>query len=71
MDKLKTEKLKFILEKEKLNDKIQSINKSIEKIEGLIVHECKKTTGHDFITEIEFGPYGERFRYCKHCNYGL
>ncbi len=71
MEKLKTEKLHLFLEKEKLNDKIKSINRCLEKIENQIVNECKKTTGHEFITEIEFGPYGERFRYCKHCNYGL
>ena len=41
------------------------------KLSAFFVNECKKTTGHEFITEIEFGPYGERFRYCKYCNYGL
>tara|TARA_B100000242_G_C42783732_1_gene364728 strand:- start:8 stop:223 length:216 start_codon:yes stop_codon:yes gene_type:complete len=30
---------------------------------------CKETTGHQFVYEIEMGPYGCRFRVCTRCGF--
>tara|TARA_Y100000816_G_C25731673_1_gene385309 strand:+ start:347 stop:562 length:216 start_codon:yes stop_codon:yes gene_type:complete len=70
MDKLKEEKKLLEEEKHNLSKQLQYVNEKILNIEFKIIDLCGKTTGHDFVTEREIGPYGERFTWCRLCNYG-
>tara|TARA_B100001173_G_C15598611_1_gene383643 strand:- start:5 stop:226 length:222 start_codon:yes stop_codon:yes gene_type:complete len=50
-------------------EKIKQIELEIKKVEYAKYKECEIiNNGHEWISERESGPYGEIFRYCKHCN---
>lgn len=56
--------------KNEYEKKIMDIKKEIELLQYRIYRNCElKNNGHKWVTEREAGPYGERFTYCKFCNY--
>lgn len=67
-DQLITENDKLILEKNKYIEYIQIIDQKIKSNKFKIVKLCKiNNNGHIWTTEIEEGPYGERFTFCEKC----
>lgn len=65
------EKLSIILEsmenyKRALEKKLKKAENYINNIRFERQNECGKR-GHTMVWEIEEGPYGQRYRYCKQC----
>lgn len=50
-----------------LRKKIRALEKEKMKVISEKQQYCSKHPGHDYVTEIETGPYGERYTYCKIC----
>ena len=69
MEKLKKQQ-ELLKLKSELLQKINDIDEKLLNNRFRIIEECGKTTGHEFVTEKELGMYGERFTWCKHCDYG-
>ena len=70
MDELKKKQQELLKLKTELLQKINDIDEQLLNNRFRIIEECGKTTGHEFVTERELGMYGERFTWCKHCDYG-
>ena len=70
MDELKKKQQELLKLKTELLQKINDIDEQLLNNRFRIIEECGKTTGHEFVTERELGIYGERFTWCKHCDYG-
>jgi len=70
MDELKKKQQELLKLKTELLQKINDIDEKLLNNRFRIIEECGKTTGHEFVTERELGMYGERFTWCKHCDYG-
>lgn len=70
MDELKKKKEKLMNMRTNLQKELNEINEQILNVDFKIIQECGKTTGHEFVTERELGIYGERFTWCRNCNYG-
>lgn len=67
---LKDVRNKLIEYRESMEKRINIIQKNIQECTCDIQKECGKR-GHTFIWEIEEGPYGERYRYCSECHWGM
>lgn len=70
MEELKKKQQELLKLKSELLQKINDIDEKLLNNRFRIIEECGKTTGHEFVTERELGMYGERFTWCKHCDYG-
>jgi hypothetical protein len=70
MNELKNKQKELIKSKTAIQKKLNDINEQLLNVNFKIIEECGKTTGHEFVTEREFGLYGKRFTWCKHCDYG-
>lgn len=50
--------------------KIQELKVQIEEINEVIVSNCVFKNGtHDYVREIDMGPYGDSYLVCKKCGY--
>ena len=57
-------------EKVKLENELRDVKMRIQEIESDIIKTCGNSKdGHDIYYEIEQGPYGERYIYCRKCGY--
>ena len=51
-------------------EEIQRLKIQLEEIDRVIVSECVDKYGtHEYIREIETGPYGNSYLVCKHCGF--
>ena len=69
MEALKQKKQDLFTKKKELQDKLQTIERELNKTSNNIFSYCLKTTGHNLISERESGMYGETFTYCELCDY--
>lgn len=70
MDELKNKQKELRKLKTAIQKKLNDIDEQLLNVKFKIIEECGKTTGHDFVTEREISMYGERFTWCKYCDYG-
>ena len=68
MESLKTYKQSLIHERDEYYRRIEELNAKIKFAEKQMYEECSKEDGgHDWVSERESGPYGQRYKYCKRC----
>ena len=67
-DNLHNKIKKLYNEKQECKLKIKLLDREVIKTQYKLSDLCLKNNGkHEWVTEIEDGPYGERFTYCKKC----
>ena len=50
------------------NNLLKKVEEDIKEANKLIGMKCEKINGsHNWVTERESGPYGEKFTFCKKC----
>ena len=68
MESLTTYKQGLIHERSEYYRRIKELDAKIKFAEEQVYEEClKEHGGHVWVSEREAGPYGQRYRYCKHC----
>jgi|MDTG01.2.fsa_nt_gb hypothetical protein len=70
MKYLKEVRNKLIDYRRDMEKRLEVIQKQIDNCTCDIQSECGKG-GHNFVWEIEQGPYGGRYRYCTECHLEL
>lgn len=70
MNYLKEIRNKLIEYRKDMEKRTIVIQKQIDNCTCDLQSECGKG-GHNFVWEIEQGPYGERYRYCTECHLEL
>ena len=68
IENLQNQRYLLIKQKYEYEKKIKELETFIREKEFQIAKVCKDSDeGHQWITEREDGPYGERYTYCKKC----
>ena len=63
MDEINKNLKELIKLKYEYQNKLNNIEKVIRKLETDKINICR----HEWVTEREYGMYGERYTYCKFC----
>ena len=66
LEKLIKQKQEILEEKSEYERKITELSNMVTSINHSIYNECGKL-GHEYVTEIESGMYGETYHICKIC----
>ena len=66
LEKLIKQKQEILEEKSEYERKITELSNMVTSLNHSIYNECGKL-GHEYVTEIESGMYGETYQICKKC----
>ena len=66
LEKLIKQKQEILEEKSEYERKITELSNMVTSLNHSIYNECGKL-GHEYVTEIENGMYGETYHICKKC----
>jgi len=66
LEKLIKQKQEILDKKSECESKITELSNMVTSINHSIYNECGKL-GHEYVTEIESGMYGETYHVCKKC----